>query len=122
VEVDRYEVDLLDLDAGAPLRAHKLQLKYAGAPDALRRVRRAMAWDASRKGRVAEIAARPQERYGCSDRRLGELVDARTPVRVTLVEGEVLQGEIVRVCRYEFVLATKQGEVTIFRHALADLR
>lgn len=122
-EVERYEV-VLAVAEGAPERLHKLQLKYACAPDAHRKVRRAFEWDSARRAQP-EVApdARPQARWGIPDRRLGELVDARTPVTVTFLEGEMLTGEVVGVSPYEFTLRLRGGiDLTVFRHALAELR
>ncbi len=120
--VERYELALTDLDTSAPLRVHKLELKFGGVPEAVRKARRAMTWDGALRDRSATISPRPQDRYGCSDRRLGELLDAGRPVRVTMVEGEVFVGDLAIVRRYEVLIRTRQGEVTCFRHAFADVR
>ncbi len=123
VGVERYEVELASGDGPAD-RIHKLQLKYACAPDAHRKLRRAFEWDAARRA-LPEVApdARPQLRWGIPDRRLGELADAHTPVTILFLEGEILTGEVVGVSAYEFTVRLRGGiEVTIFRHALAELR
>jgi hypothetical protein len=120
--VERYELALTDLDTSTSLRVHKLEVKFGGPPDAVRKVRRAMAWDSALRDTPVTVSPRPQERYGCSDRRLGELLDAQRPIRVTMAEGEVFVGELTAIRRFEVVLRTRQGEITCFRHAFADVR
>lgn len=120
--VEKYEVVVMDLDASAESTFHKLQIKYAYNPTDAKKVRKAMVWDKLRKERVVEPQARPQDRYACSDRRLGLAMDAKTEVEATLIEGEVFSGQIGWVARYEFGLRTRQGgEVVICRHALDNL-
>jgi hypothetical protein len=121
--VERYEVVLVDVESGAEERVHKLQLKYAYKPDDHKRVRKGLEYDKARRDRTIEPVARPQDRYACSDRRLGAAMDAKHVVTATTLEGEAFHGEIAWVARYEFGIRTKGGgEVVIFRHALDDLR
>jgi hypothetical protein len=122
-KVDRYEVELVDAATGAPERVHKLRVKYAHAPDEGKRLRKALDYDKTRRDREIEPIARPQERFACSDRRLGTLADARAVVTAVTLEGECFTGEIAWVGRYEFGLRTRTGaELVFFRHALDDLR
>ncbi|MFZ5481080.1 MAG: hypothetical protein ACOZNI_30240 [Myxococcota bacterium] len=121
--VERYEVVVVDTEKGAEERVHKLQLKYAYKPDDHKRVRKGLEYDKARRDRVVEPVARPQDRYACSDRRLGAAMDHKAAVVATTLEGECFHGEIAWVARYEFAIRTKGGgEVVIFRHALDDLR
>jgi sRNA-binding regulator protein Hfq len=121
--VERYEVVLLESETGAEERVHKLQLKYAYKPDDHKRVRKSLDYDKTRRDRAIEPVVRPQDRFACSDRRLGAAMDAKHPVSATTLEGECFTGEVAWVARYEFGLRTKGGgEVVIFRHALDDLR
>jgi sRNA-binding regulator protein Hfq len=122
-EVERYEVVFLASDSGAEERIHKLQLKYAYKPDDHKRVRKGLDYDKARRDRSVEPIARPQDRYACSDRRLGTAMEHKVVVIATTLEGESFTGEVVWVARYEFALRTKGGgEIVIFRHALDDLR
>ncbi len=118
--VERYEITVVDSDTGDVHPVHKLQLKYAYATDDHKRVKKALDYDKVRRDRGAvEPLPRPQDRYACSDRRLGQLLDARVPVVATTLEGERFAGEIAWISRFEFGLRTKAGgEVTLFRHAL----
>ena len=47
----------------------------------------------------------------------------QTPLTITLLEGEILQGSIQLFSRYEITLALQGGEqVVILRHAVHDIR
>lgn len=121
--VERYEIVLVDSETGGESRLHKLQIKYAYAPDDHKKVRKGLDYDKARRDAVVEPVARPQDRYACSDRRLGAALDRKLPVTAVTLEGECFTGEIAWVSRYEFGVRTKAGgEVVVFRHALADLR
>jgi hypothetical protein len=121
--VERYEVVFEDVESKSELRLHKLQLKYAYAPDDHKKVRKALEYDKARREGVIEPIPRPQDRYACSDRRLGLAMDRKHPIVAVTLEGECFSGEIVWVARYEFGVRTRAGaEVVVFRHALADLR
>jgi sRNA-binding regulator protein Hfq len=121
--VERYEVVLLESEANVEHRVHKLQIKYAYAPDDHKKVRKGLDYDKARRDAVVEPIPRPQDRYACSDRRLGLALDRKLPVTIVTLEGECFNGEIAWVSRYEFAVRTRAGgEVVIFRHALAELR
>lgn len=123
IRVDQYEFLFRDAETAAETLIHKLQVKYAFDPEDFKRVRKALDYDKARRERVVEPRARPQERYGCSDRRLGAALDGKTAVTAVTIEGECFSGEVSWVGRYEFGLRTKQGaEVILFRHALDDFQ
>jgi sRNA-binding regulator protein Hfq len=115
-----YEVAYHDLELGTDGTVHKTRLKFAAEAAAWPKARKAMTWDAARKARVVEPILRPQDRFGCSNRRLGEALDRKLEVTVTLLEGEIFVGHIAWVARWEFGLHTKGGDVSIFRHAIDD--
>lgn len=119
--VDPYELTLLAED-GTEHRIHKLQLKFAYDPAQYKSLRKALRYDAARKG-AHEPVARPQDRYGCSDKRLFRYLDTKVPVAATTLEGEVLTGRVSWMGRWEFCLKLDKSEawVVIFRHALADI-
>ncbi len=119
--VGTYEVVLRAAD-GTVEEVRKTSLVYTCDPDAHRRVRNAIAWDAARKAASVEPALRPQDRWGVPDRRLATLAEAETPVRVLLAEGEGFTGVLTRVGRYEIELALRGGaRLSIFRHAMVGL-
>ncbi len=121
--VERYEVVVAATESGTEERVHKLQIKYAFPAADYKRVKKALSYDKARRDRSIEPVVRPQDRYACSDRRLGVACDRKTHVSAVTLEGEVFSGEIVWVARYEFAIRTRQGaEIVIFRHALDDLR
>lgn len=117
-EVTAYEV-IVATEDGEDERLHKLELKYAYAPTAWKRVRKVLKKDSAVAKAERQPIKRPQDRYSCSDKRLFRYLDQKTPVEVCLLEGELLQGTIAWFGRFEFGLAIKGDEtVTIFRHAL----
>lgn len=120
--VDRYEVHVQTVD-GVAETVHKLQIKYACLDSESRAVRNQIKRDKTRKG-PAEPIWKPQDRYGCSDRRLFGVLDEQVAVSVTTLEGEVFLGQVEWMGRWEFgmVLKKKNARVVVFRHALADLR
>jgi len=122
VEVDRYEVHVDGAD-GERHTVHKLQIKYACTDQENRHVRNQIKRDKTRKEPVEPIW-KPQDRYGCSDRRLFGVLDEKVQVVATTLEGEVFQGVVEWMGRWEFgmVLKKKNARVVLFRHALADLR
>jgi hypothetical protein len=118
-----YEVQLMDLESKTTLAVHKTRIKFACDAQGWQKGRKAMTWDAERKAQTREPILKPQERFGCSNRRLGEVWDAKCEVVAVCVEGECFQGQVSYVARWEFGLRTKSGaEVVLFRHALADFK
>jgi sRNA-binding regulator protein Hfq len=109
----------MDLTGGGTEDVHKLQVKLAYRPDDSKRLRKAIRHDRTLKDHPISPIPKPQDRYSLSDKRLFELMDAKTEVVATLLEGEVLKGVATWFSRYEFGLALKGDvEVVVFRHAL----
>lgn len=117
-----YEIHGINLDNNEAVLLHKTRLKFACEAARWQKARKAMVWDSDRKARTVEPILRPQERFACSNGRLGEVLDRQAEVTVTLVEGEVFVGPLAWVGRWEVGLRTKGGDVVIFRHAIDDLR
>jgi hypothetical protein len=118
---DAYEVRVVDLDGGSEQTIHKTRLKYACDAAGWQKARKAMTWDNARKAKTVEPILRPQDRYGCSNRRLAEAWDGKQDVVAVVLEGECFTGQVSWVARWEFGLRTRAGvDVTIFRHALDD--
>lgn len=118
-KVDRYEFDYVDVATGEPGRLHKLRVKYAWHPDDYKKLRKGIDHDPVRRAREIEPIARPQDRYACSDRRLGLAWYHKTPVVVTTLEGERFAGEVSWISRYEIGLRVRQDkELVVFRHAI----
>jgi hypothetical protein len=123
VALDRYEIELRESESGAVSKMHKLQIKYAFDPEDFKKVRKGMDYDKARREATVDPVVRPQDRYACSDRRLGIALDRHATVTAVTLEGERFTGEVAWVARFEFGLRTRAGgEVVLFRHALADLR
>ena len=120
--VDRYEFSFLDRGASEPASVHKLQVKWACIGDDELLVRKA-----HKKGPGSDADAepvwKPQDRYGCPDRRLFDFLDDAVDVVVTLLEGDQFSGHVTWMGRWEFGMELKKGaRVVIFRHALTDIR
>ena len=99
---------------------HKLQFKYAFAPEHRKTVEQANRPD---DGLVANPRApieRPQDRYAIADKRLFQYADQHTPITVTLLEGERFACTINWFGRFELSvsLINEHADVQIFRHAL----
>ena len=119
--VDVYDVDFAP-DEGDAVRLPKVRIKYGYDPQHYKQLRKNMGWDAARKG-ARDPILRPQDRYGCSDKRLFRYLDGGVTVSVTLLEGEVFTGKVVWMGRWEFGLKLDRSEVVvvIWRHALAEI-
>ncbi len=123
ISVDSYEIHAMDLESNVEIAVHKTQMKYAFLPVDFKKVRKALEYDKGRRDAVVEPRLRPQERFACSNRRLGLSMDRKAEVSVVTLEGEVFTGSVGWVSRFEFGLCTRQGaEIVIFRHALDDFR
>lgn len=112
--VDPYELDL-DTEAGRE-RMHKLQVKFAHAADVTPKVGQPAG------GRQAtEPRPRPQDRFHCSDRRLFAWLDLKTPLRLSTLEGDQVEGKLDWIARWELGLRQKGGLVVVMKHALAGI-
>lgn len=123
---DKYEVEVresVDGQLGEPELLHKTVVKYAYAPGDYKLVRKHLEYDKELRSQPAEPRLRPQDRYACSDRKIGVWWNGKTVVRLTTMEGEAFTGEIVWYSRFEIGLKNRAGaEIVVFRHALADAR
>lgn len=119
--VEVYDV-LFAPEGEAEVRLPKVQIKYAYDPAQYKQVRKQLHMDPARKG-SREPILRPQDRYGCSDKRLFRYMDTGAVVVATTLEGEVFRGKVSWMSRWEFCLKLERSEasVVIWRHALADL-
>lgn len=119
--VDVYDVDLVT-EEGEALRLPKVRIKFGYDPQHYKQLRKNLKWDAQRKG-ARDPILRPQDRYGCSDKRLFRYLDTGANVLVTLLEGEMLTGKVTWMGRWEFALKLERSdvEVVVWRHALADI-
>ncbi len=119
-KVDQYEFDIEV--GGVPERLHKLQVKWGARAEDRKKVGRSLGWDKALKGAVTEPVGRPQDRYGCSNRRIYGYMDRGTTVVVRLVEGEIFKGQVSWVSRFEFGLTVKgKVDAVIFRHAMIHI-
>jgi len=122
VEVDRYEVGLQTSGSEDTEGVHKLQFKLAWRPEQDKLARRGFRTDKALRADPRDPAVRPQDRYGCSNRRLFGWMEAETPIAVTTLEGDIVQGTVSWFGRYEFGVSVKgKAEVVVFRHALAQV-
>lgn len=116
--VSPYEVELLE-EGKPPRTVHKLELKLAYEAEAWKKVKKSVTKDRALAEAGRRPARLPQERFGCSDRRLFDWMIEGKEVEVTTLEGDVVHGEIQWVGRYEFGLSVKgEAGVVVFRHAI----
>lgn len=120
-QVDPYEIEI-SVDGAPPRRLHKLQIKYLYDPASYATAKKAMGFDAAKK-KAREPIALPQDRYGCSDRRLFRYLDDQTPIVVTTLEGNTLRGTVTWLSRWEFGMKLARGGAwcVVMRHALEDV-
>ncbi len=117
--LDRYEARLLHEGSGDEQVVHKLQFKLAWRPEEDKLARKGFRWDSQLRGAPREPVLRPQDRFGCSNRRLFDWLEAKTRVGLTTLEGEVVQGTVAWFSRYEVGVSVRgKAEVVCFRHAL----
>ena len=122
VTAESYRVEC-KLEDGQVEVFHKLALKFAYASEDWRSVRKSVKVDKDVAGQGREPAKRPQDRYTCSDRRLFGYVDNEREASLTFLDGDTLKGQVLWFSRYELGIRVKgDAEVTVFRHALHDLR
>ena len=120
--VDPYCVSWGEAEGDEFSEVHKLEIKFACAPQDATSVGTHMVLDKERSSQPQSPRKRPQHRYNCSDRRLFRFVDEQERVRVTLLEGEIFVGLVRWFSRYELELELQGGVgVVIFRHGLAAL-
>jgi len=119
-EVTPYGFQLATEDA--TLDVHKLEAKYSYDPADWKRLKKGVKIDRTAQAAPAAPSERPQNRYGCSDKRLFGYLDGEVEVLTTLLEGERLRGHVRWFGRYEFGMTLRGGvDAVVFRHALARL-
>jgi sRNA-binding regulator protein Hfq len=119
--VEAYGFELTPED-GEPEVIHKLQVKFAYDPKDWKRAKKAIRTDRALAKKPRDPIPRPQDRYGCSDKRLFSYVDRGDDITVTLLEGEVIKGQVKWFSRYEMALEVRGDALLyIFRHALHDV-
>ncbi|MEZ4316048.1 MAG: hypothetical protein R3F61_01020 [Myxococcota bacterium] len=113
---------MLTPDEGEAEEIHKLQVKFAYAPEHWKRAKKAIRMDKVLSKTPREPIPRPQDRYGCSDKRLFSYVDRRDEIGVTLLEGEMIRGTVKWFSRYEIGLEVRGDvDIFVFRHALHEV-
>lgn len=120
VAIRPYEIVFALAEGGEEQLLHKTTVKYLAQADVWQKARKAMTWDDARKRADVGPILRPQDRFGCSNTRLGEAWAGGAAVRLTLLEGEIFVGQVSWVSRWDFGLATRGGTVVVLRHALAE--
>lgn len=113
-EVDAYEIDLVSADGQE--RVHKLQVKMVHDARFAAKVR-----EASEGRAAAEPRARPQDRFHTSDKRLYAWLDSKARLRFRTLEGDLVEGRLAWIARWELGLSQADGEVVLMRHALAGV-
>jgi sRNA-binding regulator protein Hfq len=116
-----YEVELETTD-GQVMTLHKCDVKFAFESAFDRDFKRMQRTDTELYAAPRQPVRRPQERLKISDRCWFDWLDEETPVRLTTLEGEVLEGLVAWISRYEVALKMKRDvEVVVLRHALASV-
>ncbi|MCA9573199.1 MAG: hypothetical protein KC656_35430 [Myxococcales bacterium] len=117
LEVGAYAVKLSTREGEREL--HKLAIHYAHDPADWKSIKKAMRRDKAVADQKLQPVTLPQDRYGCSDKRLFNYVDTGVDVTVCMLSGELVKGRVLWFSRYEFTLQVRGGaEIGVFRHAL----
>jgi hypothetical protein len=122
LEVSKYEIRFRPRNE-EETSVHKLHIKFACAAGDLTKVRAQVKKDPNRDA-VVEPIERPQDRPGCSDKRFFSYIDEVAKIVITTIEGEVLRCTADWMGRWEVGVKLEKGAipVTVFRHAIADIR
>jgi len=112
----------VELDSGEEEEIHKLQIKFVYVPTDWKRAKKAIKTDKALSKAPRDPVPRPQDRYGCSDKRVFTFIDRGDEIAITTLEGEVIRGKPVWFSRYEIAVEVR-GDATIyvFRHALHNV-
>lgn len=117
-KVDPYSVHVLP-EKGEAEEIHKLQVQFAYDPAQWKLVKKAIRTDKAVAQLKLEPVRLPQERYGCSDKRLFNYLDTKVDISVILLGGQTIKGQVAWFSRYEFEIEARNGaRVGVFRHAL----
>ena len=123
-QLDAYELKLEAEEADAPAGPldliHKLQVKFVADSIDVEAVRGQVLRQSTVE--VRGPIERPQDRYRCANKRLFAWFDAKTPIEITSLEGDVVTGPLNWIGRWELGLAGDDGvELIILRHAVANI-
>ena len=121
-----YEVDVLPLGAdlkpcGEKETIHKLDFKFGcyfdHAPRIQSSLKMVLGADKARRP-----SPKPQDRYPISDKKLFGWIDAKCPIRVKTLEGELVNCTLAWIGRWEIGLSVAGVELVLLRHALANIQ
>ena len=102
---------------------HKLSIQLLHARSEWKRAKKAIRVDKDVASLELGPVERPQDRYGCSDKRLFGYLDGEREITATTRGGFVVKGRLTRFSRFEFDVKARSGMiVTVLRHALHDLQ
>jgi hypothetical protein len=124
VDLNPYELTLVAEDGDAPAGplglVHKLQVKFVASVTDIDKVRSVVQHKTDFVSR--EPIARPQDRYRCANKRMFSWYDAKTPIELTTLEGDLVVGPLNWIGRWELgVAAGDEMELILFRHAIANI-
>ena len=118
-----FEVEILPEKNEETVTLRKLELMYGHDPSDWKLVKKSRKLDKALAKLALVPAKRPQDRYGCSDKRLFRYIDTEREVVVTLLHGAIFRGIVRWFSRYEFGLEVRGGAVVVvFRHALKSIK
>ena len=118
-QMSAYEVEI-ELVGGDRLTVQKRDVKLVLDAADERQFRRLVKRNSELSAAPRPPVLRPQDRLKISDRRWFDWLDRTVSVRATTLEGDVLEGRVEAIARYEIGLVMKRDvRVTLLRHALA---
>jgi len=118
----KYDLNL-DIDGVGDETLPKTHVKLLYSEDLAGSVTPLVKTDKKVRDLTLEPIPSPRERYHIKNKSLFPLMEEKTVVFFTLLEGEIIKGIIAGFSRYELTVNMK-GEipVTILRHSIYDLR
>lgn len=121
-----YEVDVLPLGAdlkpfGELKTVHKLDFKFGCYFDHAPRIQASLKMCLG-ADRTQRPSPKPQDRYPISDKKLFGWIDAKCPIRVKTLEGELVNCTLSWIGRWEIGLDVAGVELVLLRHALANIQ
>ncbi len=100
----------------------KLQVKCLYPTNLLEPIKGIMTINQQVKSLELQPIVKPQDRYVIKNKSLFPLMKQQENVRLTLLEGEELQGIVIGFSRYDLTFLAQGVPIVILRHSIYDLQ
>ncbi len=114
----RYDLVLKDVQ-NKLITIPKVHVKFFYPTDLAKNVEKLVKIDEQVRGRNLQPIFNPTRRFHVKNKNLYPLMMLKTPISITLLEGEVLEGLISDFTMYEIFLELAEGvQIILLRHAI----